>query len=95
MRRTNDVVSSGLRGELSAESSQSLARDFREPFERTFSALIRRHELFGDETTHFVAAAVRCLHADLVEHIFETRLEPCGDLAHDCHGVVWFFYAVK
>jgi hypothetical protein len=38
MRRANDVVSSGLRGELSAEGSQSLARDFREPFERTFSA---------------------------------------------------------
>ena len=64
-------MSTGLCDELSAEGDQSLARDFREFFQRTLAGLGRRHEPFRNEPAHFVAAAVRRVDADLIENIFQ------------------------
>jgi hypothetical protein len=52
----------------------------------------RHHELFGNEPTHFVAAAVWRTDANLIENILEARLKSCGDFAHKCTDFVGIRY---
>jgi hypothetical protein len=42
-----------------------------------------RHQLFSDEGAHLMAAAMFCLGAYLVEHVFEACLKSCTNFTHD------------
>jgi hypothetical protein len=64
------------------ERGQRLPRDLREPIEGTVSGNRRGHQLLGDEAAHLVATAVPRLGANLVQHVFQTRLEARTNFAH-------------
>jgi hypothetical protein len=67
---------------LREKGRESVSGDLCQPVQGTFSGLGCRYQPLGDEAAHFMAAAMLCLYADSVEHIFQARLKTRTHFAH-------------
>jgi hypothetical protein len=77
-------LSSSLRGRRPRQKNGlRVSRYLSEPVNRTFAGLRCRHQLFSDKAAHLMAAAMFCLDAYLVEHIFEACLKSRANFTHD------------